>query len=92
MLFTSYEFIGFLLLLFLLYYIVPKRYQWQLLLLFSYIFYFLADPRYLVYIIVTTITVYLLGCRIEQLHSEQSLYLKENKQILRKEEKKAYKS
>ena len=74
-----------------MYYMIPKRYQWQLLLLSSYIFYFLADPWYLVYIITTTITVYLLGCRIEQLRSEQSLYLKEHKETLGKEEKKAYK-
>ena len=92
MLFASYEFIGFLLLLFLLYYIIPKRYQWQLLLLFSYGFYFLANPWYLVYIITTTVTVYLLGCRIEKLRSEQGLYLKEHKETLSKEEKKVYKS
>ena len=91
MLFTSYEFIGFLALLFVLYYIVPKRFQWQLLLVFSYAFYFMANPWYLVYIITTTVTVYLLGCRIEQLRSEQSLYLKEHREVLDKEEKKAYK-
>lgn len=92
MLFTSYEFIGFLALLFVLYYIVPRRFQWQLLLIFSYAFYFLANPWYLVYIISTTVSVYLLGCRIEQMRSEQSLYLKEHKETLSKEEKKAYKS
>lgn len=92
MLFTSYEFIGFLLLLFVLYYIVPKKFQWQLLLVFSYVFYFIANPWYLVYIITTTITVYLLGYRIEQLRDEQSLYLKEHKEVLTKEEKKTYKS
>lgn len=92
MLFTSYEFIGFLLLLFVLYYIVPKRFQWQLLLIFSYAFYFLANPWYLVYITTTSITVYLLGCRIEKLREEQSLYLKEHREVLDKEAKKAYKS
>ena len=30
MLFTSYEFLGFLAVLLLLYYLVPKRFQWQL--------------------------------------------------------------
>ena len=92
MLFTSYEFIGFLLLLFVLYYIVPKKFQWQLLLVFSYVFYFIVNPWYLVYIITTTITIYLLGYRIEQLRDEQSLYLKEHKEVLTKEEKKTYKS
>lgn len=92
MLFTSYEFLVFLLLLFVLYYTLPKKFQWQLLLVFSYAFYFLANPWYLVYITSTTVTVYLLGCRIDQLRSEQSLYLKQHKTVLNREEKKAYKS
>ncbi len=43
LLFTSYEFIGFLLILFLAYYILPKKCQWPLLLLASYLFYCMAD-------------------------------------------------
>ena len=92
MLFTSYEFLGFLLLLFVLYYIVPKKFQWPLLLIFSYIFYFMANPLYLIYISVTTVTVYLLGYRIEKLREVQSSYLKEHKSVLGKEDKKAYKN
>lgn len=92
MLFTSYEFLGFLLLLLVLYYVVPVRFQWRLLLAFSYLFYFMANPYYLIYILTTTVTVYLLGCRMEKLHQEQSAYLKEHKAALSKEEKKAYKN
>lgn len=92
MLFTSYEFLGFLLILLVLYYVIPTKYQWQLLLVFSYIFYFLASPYYLIYILTTTVTVYLLGCRIEKLRAEQSAYLKEHKAALSREEKKAYKN
>ena len=92
MLFTSYEFLGFILLIFVLYYVVPKKFQWILLLAFSYIFYFIANPYYLVYIIVTTVTIYFLGCRIEKLHEERKLYLKAHKESLGKEEKKAYKN
>ena len=61
MLFTSYEFLGFLAVLSVLYYIVPKRFQWSLLLLASYLFYFMANPYYLIYIVVTTLTIYFLG-------------------------------
>ena len=50
MLFTSYEFLGFLAVLLLLYYLVPKRFQWQLLLAASYLFYFLTGPSNLIYI------------------------------------------
>lgn len=92
MLFTSYDFLGFILVLFVLYYIVPKKFQWPLLLGFSYIFYFLADPTYLIYIGITTVTVYLLGCKIEQLREEQSAYLKANKEVLSREDKKLYKN
>lgn len=92
MLFTSYEFLGFLLVLFLLYYLIPKKYQWMLLLAASYIFYFMAGAYCLVYILVTTVTVYLLGRKIENLREEQSAYLKEHRAELGKEEKKAYKS
>ena len=92
MLFTSYEFLGFLLILFLLYYLIPKKYQWMLLLAAGYIFYFMAGAYCLVYILVTTVTVYLLGCKIENLREEQSVYLKDHKAELGKEEKKAYKN
>lgn len=91
MLFTSYEFLGFLAVLSVLYYIVPKRFQWSLLLLASYLFYFMANPYYLIYIVVTTLTIYFLGCRIEGLQEKQSLYLKAHRESLGKEEKKTYK-
>lgn len=90
MLFTSYSFLGFLLVLFLLYYLLPKKLQWPLLLVFSYLFYFLANPSYLLYILATTISVYLLACKIEKIHEEQVCYIKEHKE-LSKDEKKAYK-
>lgn len=92
MLFTSYEFLGFLAVLFLLYYLIPKKYQWMLLLAASYVFYFMAEAYCLVYILITTVTVYLLGCRIEDLREKQSAYLKEHKAELGKEEKKAFKN
>ncbi len=92
MLFTSYGFVGFVAILLFLYYVVPKRFQWQLLLVFSYLFYFLADPKYVCYIAATTISVYWLGCKMDVLHEKQSIYLKEHRETLNKEEKKRYKS
>ena len=66
MLFTSYEFLLFLGIVFLLYYIIPKKLQWPFLLLASYLFYFIANPWYLLYIMATTITVYLTARAIER--------------------------
>lgn len=59
MLFTSYEFILFLGIVFVLYYSIPKKLQWRFLLLAGYVFYFLASPFYLIYIGVTTATTFL---------------------------------
>lgn len=91
MLLTSYEFLGFLAVLLVLYYLVPRGFQWKLLLAASYLFYFVAGPLFPLYILVTTATTYLVSCRIEGIGQRQSVYLKENKGSLSKEEKKAYK-
>lgn len=64
MLFTSYEFILFLGIVFILYYLVPKKMQWKFLLLASYAFYFIASPFYLIYILATTVTTFLATSQI----------------------------
>ena len=82
MLFTSYEFIGFLLVLFISYYLIPKQHQWKLLLIFSYLFYFIAGPVYLFYIATTSITIYYFALRIEDLTNKLQTE-KEQKALLR---------
>lgn len=91
MLFTSYEFLGFITVLFILYYLVPKKFQWKLLLVFSYIFYFFAGAYCLVYILITTVTTYFAACKIEDVGRQQSAYLKANKGSISRDERKAYK-
>lgn len=91
MLFTSYGFIGFLAVLFLLYYIVPRKCQWALLLAASFTFYFLAGAEYVAFVCVTTVTVWLAACQIEKNADRQAAYLREHKAELSKEEKKTYK-
>ncbi len=92
MLFTSYEFLGFLLVVFLLYYIVPKKLQWMLLLAASYVFYICAGSTYWIYLLTTTITTYIAGRMIARIGTQQSAYLKANKATMDKEQKKAYKA
>ena len=58
MLFTDYSFIGFLAVVFILYYTLPKKWQWPFLLVASYVFYFTASPSYVIFIAVTTISTY----------------------------------
>ena len=90
--FVSLGFAAFLAAVFVLYYLLPKRFQWILLLIASYVFYFFAGKTYLIFITVTSVTVYLLGRRIGALSEEQSAYLKAHKAELSAEEKKAYKA
>ena len=92
MLFTSFHFILFITILFLLYYLIPKKFQWMLLLLASYLFYSFAGIQYLAYILLTTISTYLVSRQINRLQERQSDYIKENKESLTREERKAYKA
>lgn len=92
MLFTSLEFIVFMAIVFITYYVVPKKCQWPVLLIFSYVFYFIADPRYLIFILVTTVSTYLISRKLEKINDTMNAYLAENKASLSKDEKKAYKN
>lgn len=92
MLFTSYEFVAFMAVVFLLYYLVPKKWQWPLLLVASYIFYWCADPMYLIFIGVTTVSTYAVSRLLEKVNAEQKAYLQAHKAELDKAQKKAYKA
>ena len=92
MLFTSFGFILFLAILFPLYYLVPKRFQWMLLLAASYIFYAFAGWGCLIFIAVTTVTCWYASLRMDRLQKRQSTYLKARKEALTSEDKKAYKA
>ena len=91
MLFTSINFLLLVLITFVLYYTLPKRMQWGILLIASYIFYFIAGPSFLPFIAITTVSAHILGIQISKVQEEQKQYLLENKSSLSKEEKKAYK-
>ena len=91
MLFTSYEFIAFLILLFVLYYTIPARYQWKLLLVASYLFYFVSGWKNCFFILLTTVSTWYLARRIDRLHREQAAYIKDHKKELSREERKRYK-
>ncbi len=92
MLFTSYEFLAFIALLFLAYYIVPKKTQWMLLLLASYVFYALADLRYLIFIAATTLSSYLASRLMGRVSEAEASYLETDGKELSKDERKAYKA
>lgn len=58
MVFTSMQFFIFLPIVFFVYYIYPKKKQWVLLLLSSYVFYAFAGIQYVFLLVYTTITAY----------------------------------
>lgn len=91
MLFVSYAFLGFLIVLFCVYYLVPQRFQWQILLVASYLFYCASGIANLIYILLTTITVYAAARCIERNAMQQKKYLIEHKTEMTKEERKIYK-
>jgi alginate O-acetyltransferase complex protein AlgI len=92
MLFTSYDFILFVILLFLVYYLIPGKCQWMLLLAASYLFYSVAGIYFLFYIMVTTISTYFACRRMDRIQNQQKDYIRVNKARLTREERKAYKA
>lgn len=94
--FISYSFIAFLLILFVLYYLVPKKFQWMLLLAANFLFYFSAGMYYPLFILTTSVTVWFSGVLINRREEEWENY---NAKIKAgelpkpsREEKKAYKA
>ena len=73
------------------YYIIPKKIRWVVLLIASYVFYTWTGFDNLAYILITTVSAYVCALFIEKRSTEQKKYLSGNKETLTKEEKKAYK-
>ncbi|MBR6159335.1 MAG: MBOAT family protein [Lachnospiraceae bacterium] len=90
--FISMDFALFVTLALVLYYIVPVKFRWIVLLVASYAFYAQTDAWDLVYIVITTVTTFVCAAIIEKKGADQDTYLKENKDSLSKEDKKAFKA
>lgn len=90
--FISVEFALFVTAALLIYYVVPKKCQWVVLLIISYVFYGINGAGNLLYIVFTTISAFICAALIEKKGTEQKQYLSENKESLTKEEKKSYKA
>ena len=90
--FATTQFLAFFGVLLLLYYTVPRRWQWKLLLAGSLFFYWFAGWWCLIYIGVTAATTWLAARRMEDLAREQDVWFREHKAGLSKEERKAWKA
>ncbi len=76
MLFTSYQFIIFLIFVFLLFYCAPKKCQTFVLLLASYCFYLFADDGYLIYILITTGVTFLVAGKLSAIRQKEKTNVK----------------
>lgn len=90
MLFTSYSFILFLAVLFVLYYLVPRKIQWLLLLAANFVFYAFSGWDNLAFMLITILSIWLIGRHIGRLHQARDQYLAEHKADLNREQRKAY--
>lgn len=90
MLLVSYEFLAFMAVLAVCYYLIPKRFQWRLLLAASYLFYALSGIKALIFIFTTTVSTWLIAKRIASLQKQAAGYIKSHE--LSREEKKNYKA
>lgn len=90
MLFTSYEFLGFAAAVLLLYYLLPGRFQWPLLLAASCLFYCFTGLDNLIYILTTALTTWYTARRVARGARRQTVYLAQHRDELSNEEKRAY--
>lgn len=89
---TSFSFIAFLFVCLLLYYILPKKYQWIVLLAASAVFYLISSLKGAIYVLLTASSVYAATRIMQSISDKQKTYLKDNKDSLSKEEKNTYKA
>ncbi|MCL2300227.1 MAG: MBOAT family protein, partial [Firmicutes bacterium] len=87
---TSIAFIGGLALVFVLYYTLPKKAQWPLLLLASLGFYAYDGWQGLCYVAFTVVSTWLIAWRIGAMQGKQKTYVAEHRAQLSREERKAY--
>ena len=90
--FTSLAFVGALALVFVLYYTLPMKARWPLLLAASLGFYACSEAgwRALCYVVFTVISTWLVAWRIGSMQAKQKAYVAEHRAELSREERKAY--
>ena len=89
--FTTVAFFVFLLAGIVVYYVLPKNVQWIWLLILSYIYYFTFSIKASLFMVFATVTIYFGGIWLQNIQNTGDRYLKDNKEILSREDKKAYK-
>ncbi len=90
--FTSFSFILFAALTLIVYYLVPRRTQWWVLLAASLGFYAFAGWECMIFILYTAAVTYLTARLMQKRADREDAYVEENRATLTKEERKAYRA
>lgn len=88
---TSFAFVLFCFLTLIIYYLVPKKVQWMVLLVSSAFFYLTVSVNGAVFVLITATTIHFSARLMQNLSDKKTAYLKEHKDELTKEQKADYK-
>lgn len=88
--FISLWYLLFIALVAILYFVIPKKWRWIVLLVASYVFYLINDLRSVIFLIFTTGTVYFATYRMNKLTEEQNEFFAQQSEDWLKENKKEY--
>lgn len=85
---NSLGFLMFVALVCLCYFIVPKKVKWVVLLVASYIYYFIASGTLTVFLLITTLSIYFIGLSMNKIDENTKLKCRELEKEKKKELKK----
>ena len=85
----SVAFLVFLAVVLIGYYLIPKKFQWILLLVSSYFFYMYASPQFVVFLIIATVTTFISSILVGNINNIETDFFSVNKGLLSIEERKA---
>lgn len=69
MIFNSYQYLVFFIVIFTLYFVCSSKYRWIILLIGSYYFYMSSNPKYVIFILFSTILTYFFALKIEKIEN-----------------------
>ncbi|MBQ9760906.1 MAG: MBOAT family protein [Clostridia bacterium] len=92
MLFTSFAFVAFAAFTALLYFVVPRRIQWCVLLLASYLFYLFAGWEYIFFLVYTTVVSYVTARIMQKRADDEDAYIASMREQMDKSARKAYRA
>lgn len=91
--YASINFIAFVALTVLAYFVLPnKKYKWVVLLISSYVFYLFAGYKYVAFILFTTVSTYAIARWIDRISQQSKETLQINKKEWSRETKKSFKA